>query len=206
MRWCILWEVWKERNFPNVLMRYSSLRYETLTRDLLNIIIRTATFVVCALTNIRVWLPFWIKNDPTKDQNNTALGGAQSTFCSEDSNRGVSAGEIEDRLCGVRFHSGKWDLCWDLTSQSGVHVCEHVLVTKCGDIRRQTMQKTTLKSWLMLSTIRCSVTMIQMHHSCGSLIRVQVTQHSNINKWFNKLIRNTYEGRSSPTGTFEVRK
>jgi hypothetical protein len=34
-----------------------------------------------------------------------------------------------------------------------------------GDMRRQTKQKKTLKSWLILSTIRCSVTMIMLRNT-----------------------------------------
>jgi hypothetical protein len=80
-------------------MRYSSLRHKTRTRDLVDIIIRTATFVVCVFIR-----SLCVAARLNKVALNTALGATESPFCNEGAHRGVSARE---RLFGVRFHTGK---------------------------------------------------------------------------------------------------
>jgi len=152
-------------------MMYSSLRHETRTRDLLNIIIRTARFVVCALMKCLCVATLWIKNDPTKDQTNTALGAAQSPFCSEDSKpQRQCEGERGQAGCAAwGFILGN-EICTEIwhhirvSMSVGMFLSPSITVRR-HQTRRQTKQNTTLKSWLILSTIRCSVTMIQIRNT-----------------------------------------
>jgi len=121
-----------------VLMMYSSLRHETRTRDLLNVIIRTATFFVCALMKCLCVATLWIKNDPTKDQTNTALGAAQSPFCSEDSKpRRQCEGE---RGQAVRREVSFWEMRFALRSDITfgcpcLWACSCHQALQLGDIR-----------------------------------------------------------------------